>query len=149
MKWLTHALMLLEVTPTMFRMGAMWILIALVFYKFQSNRARTALLYLVLLAFTGHSSEEGGWFPRLVAYSVLGTFGALSEAFYMTFFGATWTYMSPRVMGVPLWLFPLWSLCALAMVESYPVLVKLASHGRTLLPEKLPGGKKVRELVMS
>ncbi len=147
MKWLGPMLALVDLVPALMWVTIVWALMALLFYKFHSNRWRTSMLALLLVGVTWGTSAEGDWIPSAVSYGVIGLAAGLTEAFYVSSFSETWTYTSPRVLDVPTWLFPMWSLAAFVIVQGYPALVKMVSEGRELIPQGMPGGNKVRELL--
>ena len=107
-------------------------LTAAVFHHFKGNKSRAGLLTALLLVFAARFGSMDTWAQSVVSYGVLGTFGALTEALYLHVFEKTWDYHEPTILKIPLWLFPLWSLCAMAIVNTYPVLMKVMDQGREL-----------------
>lgn len=130
MRLLLSLLPLLDVIPTVVGVVVLWMLTATVFHHFKGNKARAGLLTLLLLVFAARFGSMDTWAQSVFSYGVLGMFGALTEALYLRIFEKTWDYHEPTILKIPLWLFPLWSLCSMAIVNTYPVLMKVMDQGR-------------------
>lgn len=148
MKWVVHALTLIHMIPVVIRLSVLWALIAVVFSKFHSNRWRSALLTLMFLGVTWTSSAQGDWIPTIITSGLLGSVGAITDAYYISTFENTWTYASPRILGIPLWLLPLWWLVVYAILEAAPVVDRLAKEARTLIRPSWVGGDAVHKMLL-
>ena len=148
MKWVARALTLIDVVPTVIRITVLWALIALVMSKFHSNRWRSIFLGLIFLGATWMSSSEGEWVPRVATCSALGGVAALTEAYYIATFPQTWTYAAPRLLSLPVWLFPLWSLVTYVIIEASPAVTRLVKELRDMLPHEMLGDGACHKLLM-
>ena len=74
--------------------------------------------------------------------------GAVTDAYYISTFENTWTYASPRILGIPLWLLPLWWLVVYAILEAAPVVDRLAKEARTLIRPSWVGGDAVHKMLL-
>lgn len=132
MKLLASLIPLLDVVPTLIRVCILWILVVAVFYYFKGNKSRSLALSALILLFNVQFETLERFLPSLIAYGALGVAGAGTEALFLHLFGGIWVYGNPKILKVPLWLFPLWSLCAMAIVNVYPVIVKVIMHGQDI-----------------
>ena len=133
MKLLLSVVSMIEIVPTLIRVVVLWALVALVFFKFKGNKSRTASLCVLLIVFAAQFSNKEELLPSLASYSVIGVGGAISEAIYIRYFAETWDYRAPKVLNLPLWLFPMWAIAAMIIVNIYPALLKIVDEGQAVL----------------
>ena len=133
MKLLLAVVSMMEIVPTLIRVIVLWALVALVFFKLKGHKARTASLWALLIAFATQFSKKEELLPSLASYAVIGLGGALSESIYIKYFAETWDYRAPKILNLPLWLFPLWAIAAMVIVNLYPALTRIVDEGREVL----------------
>ena len=133
MKLLLSVVSMIEIVPTLIRVVVLWALVALVFFKFKGNKARTASLCALLVVFAAQFSKKEELLPSLASYAVIGFGGAISESIYIKYFAETWDYRAPKVLNLPLWLFPMWAIAAMIIVNLYPAFTKIVDEGQEVL----------------
>tara|TARA_B100002051_G_C16721023_1_gene632435 strand:- start:1543 stop:1995 length:453 start_codon:yes stop_codon:yes gene_type:complete len=133
MNLLLSVVSIVELVPTLIRVVVLWALVAAVFHQLKGNKSRTLSLCALLVLFASQFSSGSELLPSLVAYSVMGIGGAVTEGLYIRYFADTWDYRAPKVFNLPLWLFPMWAIAAMIVVNLYPVLVKMIDQGQHML----------------
>lgn len=98
-------------------------LLILLLFKFISNNYLRFLLLLLISIYCI-------WFFKLkkkkLILIILLTFSAvITEIIFIKYFKNTWKYYNNDIVNVPYWLFPLWFICIVFILEIYKIFIKL------------------------
>tara|TARA_Y100000996_G_C22125236_1_gene479820 strand:- start:29 stop:481 length:453 start_codon:yes stop_codon:yes gene_type:complete len=137
MELLLSVVSAIEVVPTLIRVAAVLGLVAGVFYTFKGTTSRAASFCAILVFFAAQFSPPDELLASLIAYGALGLGGALAQEALIRFGSDTGSYLSPDLLSLPLWVFPLAAIVSMVVANLYPALMTLLDKALTVLKTML------------